>query len=262
MRSTAREVHAAVVLKGEATPKELTAHCADRLAAFKRPALVTILPEIPKGPTGKVQRRNLARAGGAVKVAVVGAGAIGAYVGAALVRGGSAGSVDRTRGSHLRALQEHGVTHTTTHAATSRRTLKPPATTWRGRSGRRCGIRRPESAQPTPIGAPRLGALLVGSQTAAIARAKRHPVLVFPGHGGMGSRSNWRPGNGGSRGKDCRGDRARERAIGCVVYCSTEIESPGVIRHIEGTRFTIGEPDGSISERCLRIQRGHLSRAA
>ena len=54
------QVGVVVVLQGEATPKELTAHCADRLAAFKRPALVTILPEIPKGPTGKVQRRNLA----------------------------------------------------------------------------------------------------------------------------------------------------------------------------------------------------------
>ncbi len=54
------QVGAVVVLQGEATPRELTAHCADRLAAFKRPALVTILPEIPKGPTGKVQRRNLA----------------------------------------------------------------------------------------------------------------------------------------------------------------------------------------------------------
>ncbi|WP_300613939.1 AMP-binding protein [Trebonia sp.] len=49
-----------VVLRGEATPRELAAHCADRLAAFKRPARVTILPEIPKGPTGKVQRRTLA----------------------------------------------------------------------------------------------------------------------------------------------------------------------------------------------------------
>jgi acyl-CoA synthetase (AMP-forming)/AMP-acid ligase II len=45
----------------EATPRDLIAYCADRLAAFKRPARVTILPEIPKGPTGKIQRRNLAR---------------------------------------------------------------------------------------------------------------------------------------------------------------------------------------------------------
>ena len=38
-----------------------------------------------------------------------------------------------------------------------------------------------------------------------------------------------------------------------MVFCSTEIIEPGVIRHIEGTRFTIGEPDGSVSERCTQI---------
>jgi oxalate---CoA ligase len=54
------QVGVVVVLRGEATPRELTAHCADRLAAFKRPARVTILTEIPKGPTGKIQRRTLA----------------------------------------------------------------------------------------------------------------------------------------------------------------------------------------------------------
>jgi acyl-CoA synthetase (AMP-forming)/AMP-acid ligase II len=54
------QVGVVVVLTGKATPAELSAHCADRLAAFKRPARVTILPEIPKGPTGKIQRRTLA----------------------------------------------------------------------------------------------------------------------------------------------------------------------------------------------------------
>jgi 2-dehydropantoate 2-reductase len=44
-----------------------------------------------------------------------------------------------------------------------------------------------------------------------------------------------------------------EHNVGCVVYCSTEIVEPGVIRHIEGTRFTIGEPDGSRTERCKAI---------
>jgi acyl-CoA synthetase (AMP-forming)/AMP-acid ligase II len=48
------------VLGREATLAELAVHCEERLAAFKRPVRVTILPEIPKGPTGKVQRRNLA----------------------------------------------------------------------------------------------------------------------------------------------------------------------------------------------------------
>ena len=39
-----------------------------------------------------------------------------------------------------------------------------------------------------------------------------------------------------------------EHNVGCVVYCSTEIVEPGVIRHVEGTRFTLGEPDGSDSD--------------
>jgi acyl-CoA synthetase (AMP-forming)/AMP-acid ligase II len=54
------QVGVVIVLSGEATPRELTSYCAERLAAFKRPVKVTILPEIPKGPTGKIQRRNLA----------------------------------------------------------------------------------------------------------------------------------------------------------------------------------------------------------
>jgi acyl-CoA synthetase (AMP-forming)/AMP-acid ligase II len=54
------QVGVVIVLRGEATPRELTLYCADHLAAFKRPVRVTILPEIPKGPTGKIQRRNLA----------------------------------------------------------------------------------------------------------------------------------------------------------------------------------------------------------
>lgn len=44
-----------------------------------------------------------------------------------------------------------------------------------------------------------------------------------------------------------------ERAVGCVVYPATVIESPGVIRHLEGTRFSIGEPSGEISARCTEL---------
>jgi 2-dehydropantoate 2-reductase len=43
------------------------------------------------------------------------------------------------------------------------------------------------------------------------------------------------------------------RAVGCVVYLSTTVGEPGVIKHIEGTRLSIGEPDGTKSERCQRI---------
>lgn len=44
-----------------------------------------------------------------------------------------------------------------------------------------------------------------------------------------------------------------ERAIGCVVYPSSEIVEPGVVRHISGNRFMLGEPDGSKSDRVLAL---------
>ncbi len=56
------EVHAAVVLKAEATPAELAAHCRERLADFKVPKVFHLVKELPKGPTGKVQRRFMAAA--------------------------------------------------------------------------------------------------------------------------------------------------------------------------------------------------------
>ncbi len=56
------EVHAAVVLKGEATALDLQKYCGSRLADFKIPKVVHIVKELPKGPTGKVQRRFMAAA--------------------------------------------------------------------------------------------------------------------------------------------------------------------------------------------------------
>lgn len=35
-----------------------------------------------------------------------------------------------------------------------------------------------------------------------------------------------------------------ERAIGCVVYPATEIAEPGVIHHVYGDKFALGEPTG------------------
>jgi 2-dehydropantoate 2-reductase len=41
--------------------------------------------------------------------------------------------------------------------------------------------------------------------------------------------------------------------VGSIVYLATEIVEPGVIRHTEGNRITIGEPDGTRSERTRQI---------
>jgi len=44
-----------------------------------------------------------------------------------------------------------------------------------------------------------------------------------------------------------------DRVLGCVVYPAAEVSEPGVVRHIEGNRFSLGEPDGSKSARALRL---------
>ena len=50
-----------------------------------------------------------------------------------------------------------------------------------------------------------------------------------------------------------------ERIIGCVVYPATEIIRPGVIKHMEGNRFSLGEPSGVQSERISRISKALIS---
>jgi acyl-CoA synthetase (AMP-forming)/AMP-acid ligase II len=58
------EVHAAVVLKGSATPADLQRFCAEHLAEFKVPKVVHVVKTLPKTATGKVQRRQVAQAVG------------------------------------------------------------------------------------------------------------------------------------------------------------------------------------------------------
>lgn len=54
------EVHAAVVLKADATAEEIQKFCADRLASFKVPKQIYIATALPRTATGKIQRRHLA----------------------------------------------------------------------------------------------------------------------------------------------------------------------------------------------------------
>ena len=44
-----------------------------------------------------------------------------------------------------------------------------------------------------------------------------------------------------------------DRVLGCVVYPAAEVIRPGVVRHVEGNRFSLGEPDGSKSDRALAL---------
>jgi len=51
-----------------------------------------------------------------------------------------------------------------------------------------------------------------------------------------------------------------DRVLGCVVYPAAEVNEPGVIKHIEGNRFSLGEPDGSKSDRAVALSQA-LSQA-
>ncbi|HYZ54460.1 MAG TPA: 2-dehydropantoate 2-reductase [Streptosporangiaceae bacterium] len=180
-----------------------------------------------------------------MRIAVVGAGAIGAYWGAALHRGGAEVHLI-ARGEHLRAMRERGV-----------RVISP----------RGDFVARPHATDnPAEIGSvdyvflglkahsyPSCGPLvkpLIGERTALVAAQNGIPWWYFhelPGP--YRGRRIEAVDPGGSTSAVL----PPERAIGCVVYPATVIEAPGVIRHLEGTRFSIGEPSGEISERCKAL---------
>jgi 2-dehydropantoate 2-reductase len=212
-----------------------------------------------------------------MRFAVLGAGAIGGYVGAALARGGADVTLI-ARGPHLQAMRAHGV------RVLSRRgdfAAAPRATDDLAAVADADVVFVALKAYSLPSIAPRLGPLLAPG-AAAIWAQNGIPWWYFQSlplpwevggsegsgdGGGMAdlavTGSTAGPGHpagtvrAGLESVDPGGVIARsiaaEHNVGCVVYCSTEIIEPGVIRHIEGTRFTIGEPDGSVTERCRLI---------
>jgi 2-dehydropantoate 2-reductase len=180
-----------------------------------------------------------------MKVAVLGAGAIGAYVGACLARGGADVTLI-ARGAHLQAMQQQGV------RVLSRRgdfSARPHATDDWDAVASADVVFVALKANSLTEAAPRLGSLL-RPDAGVIWAQNGLPWWYFqslPGEWGNTRLESVDPGG------KIAGAIGPEHNIGCVVYCSTEITKPGVIRHTEGTRFTIGEPDGSVSARCQAI---------
>jgi 2-dehydropantoate 2-reductase len=180
-----------------------------------------------------------------MKVAVVGAGAIGAYVGAALARGGSDVTLI-ARGPHLRALQADGVRVLSPRGDFH---VHPTATDDLDAVAGADVVFLGLKAYSLPELAPRLGPLLAPG-AAVIPAQNGIPWWYFqslPGPLEDTVLESVDPGG------VIASSIAPEHVVGCVVYCSAEIVEPGVVRHVEGTRFAIGEPDGSESERCARI---------
>jgi 2-dehydropantoate 2-reductase len=177
-----------------------------------------------------------------MRVAVLGAGAIGAYVGAALARGGTDVHLI-ARGENLEAMRRNGVKVLSDRGDFE---AHPPATDDPSEVGPVdfvfLGLKANSYATCGNLLEP-----LLGDDTAVIAAQNGIPWWYFHGvDGPYAGRRIETVDPGGCVTKTI----PPERAIGCVVYAGTELEAPGVVRHLEGTRFTIGEPNRTISERC------------
>jgi 2-dehydropantoate 2-reductase len=186
-----------------------------------------------------------------VRIAVVGAGAIGAYWGASLHRGGAEVHLI-ARGPHLRAMRADGVRVLSPRGDF---TARPHVTDDPAQIGPVDYVLLGLKAHSYPGCGPLVGPLL-GPDTAVVAGQNGIPWWYF--HRLRGPYEGRRieavdPGGATSA------VLPPERAIGCVVYPATVIESPGVIRHLEGTRFSIGEPSGEISARCTALSEAMIA---
>jgi 2-dehydropantoate 2-reductase len=180
-----------------------------------------------------------------VKVAVLGAGAIGAYVGASLCRAGVEVHLI-ARGPHLQAIRESGVRVTSPRGDFEAR---PHATDDPAEVGPVdhvfLGLKATQYASAGPLLEP-----MLQEHTSVIAAQNGIPWWYFHGVEGKfeGNRvESVDPGGA------VTAVLPVSRAIGCVVYAATEVSAPGEIRHLEGTRLSIGEPDGSVSARCTEF---------
>jgi 2-dehydropantoate 2-reductase len=179
-----------------------------------------------------------------MRVCVFGAGAVGGHAAARMIATGAAEVSVVARGPHLDAIRERGFT------------LKTEGREMHG---------RPVQAEDN--------ASKIGPQDVVIVALKAHSQpavaqdiarLLAPGGValfGMNGIQWWwrhgRPDAGPLETIDPGGALWRaigpERAIGGVVNSSNQVIEPGVIVHTGTKRWTIGEPDGSMSERVQRI---------
>jgi len=176
---------------------------------------------------------------------IAGAGAIGGYIGACLARAGQDVTLF-ARGPHLRAIEERGLA---VIGAGGDFQVHPNVTGDLAQAGPAdvivLGVKAHSLTQLAPLLQP-----LIGEDTTVVSTQNGIPWWYFPG--------------GGSRLPELRLERVDPggiigaaidpaRVVGSIVYLATEIVEPGVIRHTEGNRISLGEPDGSRSPRCRAI---------
>ena len=179
------------------------------------------------------------------KIAIYGAGAIGGYMGAMLAKAGADVSLI-ARGPHLAAMKANGLTLIKDG---EKETVSVTATDNPTELGVQDFVIVTLKAHSIPMVTEAMQPLL-GPDTAVVFAVNGVPWWYFYGHGGALDNTRLYSVDPGNAIWDAI---TPERAIGCVVYPATEVEEPGVIKHISGDRFSLGEPNGEISERCQTL---------
>jgi 2-dehydropantoate 2-reductase len=182
-----------------------------------------------------------------LKIAIIGVGAIGGYVGTRLALAGE----DVTfiaRGANLEALRSRGIRLVTADGA-EQVVSKVNVTDDYAAAGAQDAVILAMKAHQLESVASQVPKLF-GQDTVVIPMQNGIPYWYFHGYPGelAGTRVTSVDPNGRI------GEQIPcERVIGCVVYPAAELISPGVIKHVEGNRFPVGEPDGTTSERVTRV---------
>ena len=174
-----------------------------------------------------------------MKVCIYGAGAIGGYLGVQFARAGADVSLV-ARGAHLAAMKTNGLKLL---IGDEERVVHPRCTDNPAELG-------PQDYVIICLKAHSITGVidamqpLLSEKTRIVTAVNGIPYWYFYKHGNACEGATLESIDPGGRQWKELGP---ERAIGCVVYPATEIEAPGVIRHVYGDKFPLGEPSGENS---------------
>jgi len=178
-----------------------------------------------------------------VKICVVGAGAIGGYLGAKLALAGEDVTLI-ARGPHLAAIQHHGL-KLVSPDGTEAITADVRATSDMAEAGLQDVVFLTLKAHSVPAVTPAMRALY-GPDTMVVTMQNGIPWWYFRKHGGRYEGTRIETVDPGGI---VEANTEIARVIASVVYPAAELAAPGVVRHIEGDRFSLGELDGVKTER-------------
>ena len=181
-----------------------------------------------------------------MKVCIFGAGAVGGYLAARLLKATSHEISVVARGEQLRAIASAGLTLQTAQEEF---------------------VVHPHAVTDNPAELPRQDVVFVTLKAHSQPAAARDIASLLAPVGTAVFANNGIPWWWSYRGPEHPGEALPlldpqselwtevhpERALGCVVYSANEVVRPGVVRHSANNRWLIGEPDASRSERLLAV---------